>query len=114
MKNRLFYVATFAILLVIVLSLSACGSSDASVAVTIATDGEEIAVDVTKGDTVAQILEKAEIPLNEGDVISIDPNQTIDEDLTISVLRRCGVIVESMMAICLLEFIVIKNGVNSL
>lgn len=94
MKNRA--IAFSAVILAILMMLpilTACNKSDKT-EITVEVDGEQIVLDNTEGKTIAQLLEDAEIVLNEGDVLAIDPDQNTDGSLTVKVLRRCSVLVE--------------------
>lgn len=63
-----------------------------SAAVTIEADGKQITIEDTMGKTVQQLLDEAGITLNDGDVISINPDQELaGEGFIVQILRRCKV-----------------------
>ena len=64
-----------------------------SARITIEADGREITFEDAEGKTVQNLLDEAEIELFEGDVISIEADQTPTGDMTLRVLRRCSIIV---------------------
>lgn len=112
MKKMLFKTAAIVLSLVMMLTmLSACGSNtdpaideivDAAVkaaleaavvptTVTIEADGRQITIEDTEGKSIQQLLEQADITLNDGDVLSVVPGQMLTGNITIQVLRRCAV-----------------------
>ena len=116
MKKRLLKTAAVVLSLLMVLAMfSACGSdkgaeasvdeivdaavkaaldaSASAVTVTIEADGQQITVEDTEGKSVAMLLEQAGIVLNEGDVVSVSPNQLFAGNITVSVLRKNAVTV---------------------
>lgn len=107
MKKKLMKLTTVIFMLMLALSmLSACdsnaeGTDDLGIeaddiaipiSVTIEADGRQITIEDVMGKTVQQLLEEAGITLNEGDVVSINPDQEFAEgEILIQVLRRCKV-----------------------
>ena len=61
--------------------------------ITIEADGREITFEDAEGKTVQDLLDEAEIELFEGDVISIEADQTPTGDMTLRLLRRCAITV---------------------
>lgn len=95
MKNRAIGFAAVILAIVMILPmLTACNKKTES-KITVEVDGEQIVLDNTEGKTIAQLLEDAEIVLNKGDVLAVDPEQNADGNLTVKVLRRCSVLVEN-------------------
>ena len=101
MKRVFIKSTTIALSLVMALALfSACGNSSqsattepaaATVAATVVTleaDGQKIIFQDTEGKTVQQLLELAEITLEDGDLVSVDLDQTFSGAITIRVLRK--------------------------
>lgn len=107
MKKKLMKLTTVIFMLMLALSmLNACdsnaeGTDDLGIeaddialpiSVTIEADGRQITIEDVMGKTVQQLLEEAGITLNEGDVVSINPDQEFAEgEILIQVLRRCKV-----------------------
>ena len=59
--------------------------------VTIDADGKQVTLEDASGKTVGQLLEQAGIDLNEGDLLTISPDQVFASDMTFLVLRFCTV-----------------------
>lgn len=70
---------------------AALDSAASPTVVTIEADGRQFIIEDTEGKTARQILTQAGITLNEGDVLTVIPDQTITGNITIQVLRRCTV-----------------------
>ena len=109
MKKPFMKLTAIILTLVMVLaSFSACGNSaqpdydavvDAAVkaameasavdtSVTIDADGQQINIEDAANKSVQQLLDQANITLNEGDTLSVSPAQALSGNLTIQVLRR--------------------------
>lgn len=95
---------TIAMVLVIVMGiLSGCGEQAPvksaaeqkapSRTVTFLVDGLQWTIEDPTGKTIQQLLERADIVLKEGDQLTVTPEQQLDGDITIQVLRRCRVTV---------------------
>lgn len=88
-------------ILLVGISLSlfaACEAEDAEevaapTAVTIKVDGREITIENAEDKSVQELLDEAGIQVNEGDEISVAPDQILTGNLTIQLLRRCTVTV---------------------
>ncbi len=99
--SRFITLALFAVLTLS--SLSACSDNEIGasqggeqpdlVAVTIEVDGHRIIIENAAGRTVLQLLERAKIQLNEGDVVSVPPQQVPEADTTIRILRNPNAVV---------------------
>ena len=61
--------------------------------VTIAADGQQITIEDAADVAIQQLLDQANITLNEGDYLSIEPYQTLSGNITIQVVRRYDVTV---------------------
>ncbi len=97
MKNGLVKVCS----LVLVLTMLLCGcaapeaapamETEAAVAasrtVTFLAEGKTIILEDTEGKTLEQLLEQARITLDEGDVLTLSPELTLDDNLTIQVMQ---------------------------
>lgn len=114
--KRMFFKLVAIILSLVMASamLTACGSSaepaidevvDAAVkaaleaavvptTVTIEADGRQVTIEDAEDKTVQQLLEQADIDLNDGDVLSVSPNQTLTGNITLYVLRKSTVTVK--------------------
>lgn len=83
--------------------LSACSDNESGasqggetpdpIAVTIEVDGHQIIIENAAGRTVLQLLERAKIQLNDGDVVSVPPTQVPEADTTIRILRNPNAVV---------------------
>ena len=111
MKPVMFKTAAILLSIVMVFTLlSACGSnaveeSAADVSaisetaqiiapfVIIEADGLEITVEDTEGMSMQQLLERAGITLQKGDVLNVDFDQQFPDHITVQVLRQCTVTV---------------------
>lgn len=107
MKRLLSKSAAFVLVLIMIVTMfSACGSTSepAPVAasmesvvtpttVVIHADGQEIAVENANGKTFRQLLEQANVILNEDDMLFVDPDQVMPDQLTLQVRRKCTVFV---------------------
>lgn len=76
-----------------VLPIKAEATEIAAPFVTFVADGQEITLEDTAGKTVAELLERAGIVVNEGDMLAIDPDQILPGNITVRVLRKCTVTV---------------------
>lgn len=105
--------ATILALVLMLTMLGACGSKenpavdetvDAAVkaaleaavvptAITFEADGQQITIEETDGLSIQQLLDMANITLNDGDVLAVVPDQTLNGNITVQVLRRCEVTV---------------------
>ena len=105
--------ATILVLVLMLTMLGACGSKenpavdeavDAAVkaaleaavvpaAITFEADGQQITIEETDGLSIQQLLDMANITLNDGDVLAVVPDQTLNDNITVQVLRRCEVTV---------------------
>ena len=113
MRKVLMRVVSIALLSAMVLSmLSACGSKAAepstdelvnaavqaaleavatTPAVTIEADGKQITIEDASGQTVRQLLTQADIVLNEGDILSLSPDQLLTDHMMLRVIRKSAV-----------------------
>ncbi len=66
---------------------SAMAQAGQAPVVTIAADGKTITIEDTDGLSIQQLLDQAGITLNEGDVLSVNPAQSLST-FTVQVLRR--------------------------
>ncbi len=73
--------------------LPAANETIACARITIEADGREITFEDAEGKTVQDLLDEAEIEFFEGDVISIEADQTPTGDMTLRLLRRCSITV---------------------
>lgn len=62
-----------------------------SASITIDADGKQVTLEDASGKTVNQLLEQAGIVLNEGDLLTVSPDQVFANDMTLQVLRYCTV-----------------------
>ena len=62
--------------------------------VTIIADGRQITIEDTNGKNLQQLLELANITLNENDLLTVDTNQMFSGNITVQVLRSCTVTIE--------------------
>ena len=109
MKNILFRSVLLVLSLVMVFSMfTACGkqaepSTDAIVdaavkaaldavatttSVTIDADGKQVTIEDAAGKTIRQLLEQAGVALNDGDILSLSPDQTITGSVALKVMRK--------------------------
>ena len=72
---------------------AALDSAAAHTSVTIEADGMTITVEEAEGKSIQQLLDEANITLNDGDVLSLSPYYVTAGNITISVLRKCSVLV---------------------
>lgn len=114
MKKMHLKLITIVLMLVMVLSMfSACGnsaasqaeinemvnaavqaameSSGSSAAITIDVDGRQISFEDIEGKSIQQLLDQADITLNDGDILSIAPYQAMSGNITVQVLRKTSV-----------------------
>lgn len=61
--------------------------------VTIEADGKQVTLEDASGKTLRQLLEQAGVILNEGDLLTLSPDQVFAGDMTLQVLRYCTVTV---------------------
>lgn len=59
--------------------------------VTIEADGKQVTLEDASGKTVRQLLDQAGIALNDGDLLTLSPDQVFAGDMTLQVLRYCTV-----------------------
>ena len=105
--------ATILVLVLMLTMLGACGSKenpavdetvDAAVkaaleaavvppVITFEADGQQITIEETDGLSIQQLLDMANITLNDGDVLAVVPDQMLNGNITVQVLRRCEVTV---------------------
>ena len=72
---------------------AALDSAAAHTSVTIEVDGTTVTAEEAEGKSIQQILDEANITLNEGDVLSLSPYHVTAGNITLSVLRKCSVLV---------------------
>lgn len=100
MKN--FKIKKNTLFLLLVLSITMlCSCNDNSKPVSTDTtpfvinvDGKEITVENPANDTIKQLLKKANIKINDGDVISVDTDSVVSQGIVVNVLRKCKVTVK--------------------
>lgn len=97
MKNGLVKAGSF--VLVLTMLLCGCAAPEAAPAremeeaaaasrtVTFMAEGKTIILEDTEGKTLQQLLEQARITLDEGDVLTLSPELTLDDNLTIQVMQ---------------------------
>ena len=107
MKNLFSKSMAFVLVLVMIMTMfSACGAEHAATpasaspetlvvptTVVIHADGQEITVENANGKTFRQLLEQANIVLNEDDMLFVDPDQVLPDQLTLYVRRKCTIYV---------------------
>ena len=59
--------------------------------VTLVADGHEITVEDTAGKTLQQLLDQARLTVEDGDLLTVDPAQTLDDTLVVRLIRKCTV-----------------------
>ena len=105
MKKVLFKPLALVLALVTVLSmLSACANKEAvpaaaeavdtaapHVSILFEVDGKKITVEEAEGKNLQQLLKKAHITLNDGDVISVSTDSVVSGSVAFQVLRKCSV-----------------------
>jgi len=89
MKMKLRYVIMISICFVALTVLSSCGN-DGDMEISIIDGQYETVVSVSEGDTVESILEKADISLNENDVVSPEADYKIQADDEQISIERCA------------------------
>lgn len=72
---------------------AAMDASNEPVSVTIIVDDKYITIEDAAGLSLQQLLERAKITLNEGDVLSFDTAQVVGNNISVKVLRLCHVTV---------------------
>lgn len=89
------------ILLILSISILCSCNDDVSTATTdeavpfvINVDGKNITVENPAVQTIEQILKKANIKLNDGDIVSVDTDSVISEGIIVNILRKCEVTVK--------------------
>ena len=100
MKN--FKIKKTALFLLLVLSITMlCSCNDNSKPVSTDTtpfvinvDGKKITVENPANDTIKQLLKKANIKINDGDVISVDSDSVVSQGIVVNILRKCKVTVK--------------------
>lgn len=100
MKN--FKIKKNALFLLLVLSITMlCSCNDNSKPVSTDTtpfvinvDGKKITVENPANDTIKQLLKKANIKINDGDVISVDSDSVVSQGIVVNILRKCKVTVK--------------------
>lgn len=100
MKNLKIKKTTLFLLLVLSITML-CSCNDNSKPVSTDTtpfvinvDGKEITVENPANDTIKQLLKKANIKINDGDVISVDTDSVVSQGIVVNVLRKCKVTVK--------------------
>ncbi len=102
MKN--FTTKATALFLLLVLSITVlCSCNDdvttdainASVPFVINVDGKNITVENPANQTIKQLFKKANIKINDGDIVSVDTNSVISEGITVHILRKCTVTIKN-------------------
>lgn len=100
MKN--FKIKKTALFLLLVLSITMLCSCNDNVTTTstdvtpfvINVDGKNITVENPAEETIKQLLKKANIKINDGDVISVDTDSVVSQGIVVNVLRKCKVTVK--------------------
>lgn len=100
MKNLKIKKTTLFLLLVLSITML-CSCNDNSKPVSTDTtpfvinvDGKEITVENPANDTIKQLLKKANIKINDGDVISVDSDSVVSQGIVVNILRKCKVTVK--------------------
>jgi len=100
MKNLKIKKTTLFLLLVLSITML-CSCNDNSKPVSTDTtpfvinvDGKEITVENPANDTIKQLFKKANIKINDGDVISVDTDSVVSQGIVVNVLRKCKVTVK--------------------
>ncbi len=57
-------------------------------------DGKEITVENPANDTIKQLLKKANIKINDGDIVSVDTDSIVSQGIVVNILRKCKVTVK--------------------
>lgn len=70
---------------------AAMESSGSAAALTVEVDGRQISFEDTEGKSIQQLLEQADITLNDGDILSVAPYQTLSGGIVIQVMRKTSV-----------------------
>jgi len=92
--------ALFLILVLLATMLCSCNddtttaSTDEAVPFVINADGKNITVENPADQTIEQLLKKANIKINDGDIVSVDTDSVISEGIIVNILRKCEVTVK--------------------
>ncbi len=100
MKN--FTIKKVSLFLLLILSttlLCSCNGNETTVSTDTApfvinVDGKNITVENPGEETIKQLLKKANIKINDGDVISVDSDSVVSQGIVINILRKCKVTVK--------------------
>ncbi len=69
-------------------------STDVAVPFVINVDGKNITVENPAKQTIKQLLKKANIKINDGDIVSVDTDSLISQGIIVNILRKCEVTVK--------------------
>lgn len=92
--------AFFLLLVLLTTMLCSCNddtttaSTDEAVPFVINADGKNITVENPADQTIEELLKKANIKINDGDIISVDTDSVISEGIIVNILRKCEVTVK--------------------
>lgn len=92
--------AFFILLILSMLILCSCNNdvstdtTDEAVPFIINVDGKNITVENPADKTIEYLLKKANIKINDGDIVSVDTDSVISEGIIINILRKCEVTVK--------------------
>ncbi len=92
--------ALFILLILSITMLCSCNddvstaTTDKAVPFIINVDGKNITVENPANQTIEQILKKANIKLNDGDIVSVDTDSIVSKSIIIDILRKCTVTVK--------------------
>ncbi len=92
--------ALFILLILSITMLCSCNddvstdTTDEAVPFVINVDGKNITVENPANQTIEQILKKANIKLNDGDIVSVDTDSIVSKSIIIDILRKCTVAVK--------------------
>jgi len=77
---------------------AALRDAEVSTDITINVDGKQITIEDASGMSIEQMLERAKITVNEGDMITIPAAQALSDNFTIQVVRNLDVQIVTMSA----------------
>lgn len=69
-------------------------ATDVAVPFVINVDGKNITVENPANQTIKQLLKKANIKVNDGDIVSVDTDSLISQGIIVNILRKCEVTVK--------------------
>lgn len=93
--------AFFLLLILLTTVLCSCNddvttttATDVAVPFVINVDGKNITVENPANQTIKQLLKKANIKVNDGDIVSVDTDSLISQGIIVNILRKCEVTVK--------------------